>query len=56
MPAGKSGFLELGYMIGKGKKCFILMDNQERWDVMMQFADKVFFKLSNLLEYIKKIK
>src|SRR3990167_9090557 len=28
MPAGKSGHLELGYMIGKGKRCFILFDEE----------------------------
>lgn len=38
LPAGKSGHLELGYMIGCGKPCFILLDNPERWDVMYQFA------------------
>ena len=39
MPAGKSGHLELGYMIGQGKPCFIYFDEEpERWDVMHQFA------------------
>ena len=28
LPAGKSGHLELGYAIGKGKKSFILYDKQ----------------------------
>lgn len=39
LPAGKSGHLELGYVIGKGKPGFILLDNPERWDVMYQFAN-----------------
>ena len=39
MPAGKSGHLELGYMIGQGKPCFYLLDkDSERWDVMLQFC------------------
>jgi hypothetical protein len=39
MPAGKSAFLELGYMIGQGKPGFILMDDQERYDVMVLFTE-----------------
>ena len=40
MPAGKSAFLELGYMLGKGKPGIILMEQDpERIDVMFQFAD-----------------
>lgn len=42
MPAGKSGHLELGYAIGKGKPGYILLDEEpERFDVMPQFADVV---------------
>jgi hypothetical protein len=50
LPAGKSGHLELGYMIGKGKKGYILFDEQmpDRWDVMYLFATGVFFKLDDL--------
>ena len=40
-PAGKSGHLEFGYSIGRGKPGFILLDDPERWDVMYQFADGV---------------
>jgi nucleoside 2-deoxyribosyltransferase len=41
MPAGKSGHLELGYMIGCGKPCIIYFNEEpddDRWDVMVQFA------------------
>ncbi len=39
LPAGKSGHLELGYMIGQGKHGFILLDKEpERFDVMYNFA------------------
>lgn len=50
LPAGKSGHLELGYMRGMGKRCYVLFDKEpERWDVMYQFADGgVFFDLETL--------
>ncbi len=37
-PAGKSCHLEFGYVVGKGKPGWILLDDPERWDVMYQFA------------------
>lgn len=56
MPAGKSGHLELGYMIGQGKKCFILFDEEpERWDVMYQFAEDVCFNFEELQDELLKI-
>jgi len=56
MPAGKSGHLELGYMIGQGKPGYILLDNPDRWDVMYQFATGVFFNLDELIDELKKLK
>lgn len=54
LPAGKSGHLELGYCIGKGKPGFILFDKEpERWDAMYRFADGVFFKQEDLAEALK---
>jgi hypothetical protein len=39
MPAGKSGHLELGYLVGQGKPGFVLfLKEPERWDVMHLFA------------------
>jgi len=56
MPAGKSGHLELGYMIGSGKKCIILFDKEpERWDVMYQFADSICFTFDELKEELNKL-
>jgi hypothetical protein len=56
MPAGKSGHLELGYMLGKGKLGYILFDEEpERWDVMYQFATDVFFSKEELFEQLKKV-
>lgn len=55
LPAGKSGHLELGYMIGTGKPGYILFDDimPDRWDVMYLFASKVFFKINDLIEELK---
>ena len=53
LPAGKSGHLELGYAIGKGKAGYILFDDgipAERWDVMYLFAKAVFFDLDSLIK------
>jgi len=55
LPAGKSGHLELGYMIGKGKLGYILFDDAmpDRWDVMYLFATGVFFDIESLIEELK---
>ena len=60
MPAGKSGHLELGYMIGQGKTCFILFDEEpERWDVMTIFAmengGNIYISLDELKLELKKL-
>ena len=55
MPAGKSGHLELGYARGKGKRGYILFDEEpERVDVMYQFATDVFFDFDELVAELKK--
>lgn len=56
LPAGKSGHLELGYMRGAGKRCYVLFDKEpERWDVMYQFADGgVFFDINKLKEKLNE--
>jgi hypothetical protein len=55
MPAGKSGHLELGYAIGSGKRGYILFDQEpERYDVMAQFATKVFFNKSDLFQELQR--
>lgn len=59
-PAGKSGHLELGYATGLGKPTFYLMDNPDRWDIMLQFAfvngGEVFFSEKEMLDRFAKIK
>jgi hypothetical protein len=49
-PAGKSGHLELGWSLGKGKLGYYLLDTPERWDVMLQFCTMVTDKLENIVK------
>ena len=54
LPAGKSGHLELGYQIGRGKHGIILLEEgADRWDVMYQFADLVTYDRDEVVGYIK---
>ena len=51
LPAGKSGHLELGWLLGKGIPGYVLFDKvPDRWDVMYQFADGVFFNEKDLYD------
>lgn len=50
-PAGKSAHLELGIMLGQGKRGIVYFTGEpERWDVMYQFADAVCFNIDELLK------
>lgn len=54
LPAGKSGHLELGYVIGLGKPGYILMDGEpERVDIMHSFATKVFMNQEEMIEHFR---
>lgn len=56
LPAGRSGHLELGYTVGKGKPAFILADaklGEERWDVMYAFVDQVFKDKEEMVDYFR---
>lgn len=53
LPAGRSGHLELGYMCGKGKPTYILLDTPDRWDVMYQFATGVYDNVADIVEAIR---
>lgn len=54
MPAGKSGHLELGYVLGQGKRGYILFDEDpERYDIMIQFATNIFFSKEELIDYLR---
>lgn len=48
-PAGRSAHLELGWVLGRGKKGYILLDNPDRWDIMVKFATAVHTSLDTLL-------
>ena len=56
-PSGKSGHLELGYMLGQGKPGFIYMPTEpERWDVMVLFATRVLKTQDDLLEQLEGLR
>lgn len=53
MPAGKSGHLELGRLIGQGKPTFVLFDQEpDRWDVMYGQCTGVTFSLDELISML----
>jgi hypothetical protein len=51
LPAGKSGHLELGWLLGRGKRGYILLDSPDRWDLMYKFADLVTTDLEEIIRY-----
>jgi len=54
MPAGKSGHVELGYLIGQGKPAYILLEKEpERWDVMYGLATKILYDPLNVLKELE---
>ena len=53
LPAGKSGHLELGWVLGTGRPGYVLLDNPERWDVMYQFANGVFHTVEELIDELR---
>lgn len=58
LPAGRSGHLELGYAVGKGKRGYVLLDTPDRWDVMYSFAylneGDIFFNEQELYESLSR--
>jgi hypothetical protein len=56
LPAGRSGGIELGWALGKGKPGYILLDSPERWDVMFRFATEVFDNMDDLLSEISDLR
>jgi len=57
LPAGKSGHLEFGYMMGQGKPGLIYFSEgiPDRWDLMYLFATNVCFTLEDLLREVQSI-
>ena len=54
LPAGRSAHLELGWMLGRGKPGYILLDGKDdRYDVMYQFATGVVTSLIGLIEMLE---
>jgi len=56
MPAGKSGHLEFGWSLGKGKRGYVLFDSEpKRVDIMYQFSTDVFFDYQELATALKAV-
>jgi len=54
MPAGKSACLELGYVVGRGKKGYVLFDKEpKRYDLMFKLATDIFFDQKDLVKALK---
>ena len=58
LPAGRSGHLEFGWILGAGKRGYVLFDHphddpETRWDVMYQFANDVFYDQADLIQHMK---
>lgn len=58
LPAGRSGHLELGYAIGRGKPGFILLDDDapDRFDIMYLFSTRVVSRLDDLVLELRKLR
>lgn len=55
MPAGRSGHLELGYMVGCGKSGYVLFDGEpDRYDIMYRFCREVVFSMEELKDVLTK--
>lgn len=55
MPAGKSGHLELGTVLGAGKNGYILFDKEpDRIDIMHGFATGIFLNLEELVDHYSR--
>lgn len=53
LPAGRSGHLEAGLLVGQGKPVAVLIDSPDRWDVMYKFLD-VCTSLEELTTWLKE--
>lgn len=59
LPAGKSAHLELGWVLGRGKPGYILLepDHAEgRFDVMYKFATGVFDSITSLIDTLVELR
>lgn len=53
LPAGRSGHLELGYLLGQGKPGYVLAEGPlDWWDITYQFAEKVFLSRGEMVKYL----
>lgn len=54
MPAGRSGGMEIGFLLGQGKGGYILYDGEpDRADLMAKLATGIFFSVDEMIEEFK---
>lgn len=54
-PCGKSAHLELGWVLGKGKPGFILLDGEpDQFELMVKFATAICYDVEELVAAIRK--
>jgi len=55
-PFGKSGCIELGYILGQGKPGYIVLNGEPegRWDVMFGLATDIFYSVEALIEKLRR--
>lgn len=55
-PAGRSGHLELGWAVGKGKLTFVLQEEQpERIEVMLQMVTGIAHTVTELIDMLRPV-
>lgn len=53
-PAGRSGHLEAGYLIGKGKPVYLLLNGQpDRYDIMTRMLTKVTCEIEEIAGWLQ---
>lgn len=54
-PAGRSAHLELGFILGKNKPGFILLDGEpQEFDLMYKLATGIFYSVGELVDELKR--
>lgn len=54
LPSGKSSMAELGYLVGRGKPVYILVNEEpDRYDIMPRLATKAVTTIEEVIEELK---
>ena len=54
-PAGRSGHIEFGYVLGQGKPAYVLLNGEEpRWDVMVALGNGAYETVEDLCQALTR--